>query len=253
MEERTFHLFSQLPLELREHIWKMAMPPDKPGVQTFRAHHPELDNQNIRKTFWALHPRMAPPGIVMTDFIILQLDDMITFNWDFLNDLFRNQRGLIIGIEYSQKWAIELYEHDEDEGDNYSLAFYKLFELAEEHVSLDLWLIDHNLKRRKGAPSQKDSVQNAFASPHLTTPVYASDRKFLKVNLEQGEDQYMMGTIKSRLSILQINFNNEFTIPPSETMVRPIIFHATLVYLGGTSFEYTGHALTRILVHSGVV
>lgn len=62
-----------------------------------------------------------------------------------------------------------------------------------------------------------------------------------------------MGTIKSRLSILQIDFDNECTISPLEIMVTAIVFHATLVYLGGTTFEHIDHALTRILVYSGVV
>lgn len=67
------------------------------------------------------------------------------------------------------------------------LAFHKLYQLAEESVYLDIWLIDHNLKRRKGVLSQKDSLKSAFYPPQLSTPFYANDRKFLKVNLEQGE------------------------------------------------------------------
>ncbi|KAH7240366.1 uncharacterized protein BKA55DRAFT_577403 [Fusarium redolens] len=128
---------------------------------------------------------------LQTDLIILQFDGMINFNWDFLGDLFLHQRGFNIGIEYNQKWAIEPYEQDEDEDeddDSISLAFHKLFELAEEWVILGIWLIDHNLKRRKGSPSQKDSVKSGFTSPHLSKPFYTNDRKFLKVNLEQGEE-----------------------------------------------------------------
>ncbi|RYC84340.1 hypothetical protein BFJ63_vAg12793 [Fusarium oxysporum f. sp. narcissi] len=117
------------------------------------------------------------------DLIILQFDDMINFNWDFLSGLFPNQRGFNIGIEYNQKWAIEPHEHDEDKDDDYSLAFHKLYQLAEESVYLDIWLIDHNLKRRKGVLSQKDSLKSALYPPQLSTPFYANDRKFLKVNL----------------------------------------------------------------------
>ncbi|KAG7425427.1 hypothetical protein Forpi1262_v013639 [Fusarium oxysporum f. sp. raphani] len=76
--------------------------------------------------------------ILQKDLIILQFDDMINFNWDFLSGLFPNQRGFNLGIEYNQKWAIEPYEYDEDEDDDYSLAFHKLYQLAKESVYLDI-------------------------------------------------------------------------------------------------------------------
>ncbi|EGU87226.1 hypothetical protein FOXB_02259 [Fusarium oxysporum f. sp. conglutinans Fo5176] len=217
MEERTFHLFSCLPPELREHIGLMAMRPKKPGVQTFRVYHSDLDNPGhsqdvtgISPAEWNLPPclhRLAlplwtkypegvdgtsdhnistylidaslsmacqesrsmmkrvfgtneTPGknfvqsrtryyfsggatlyitiILQKDLIVLQFDDMINFNWDFLSGLFPNQRRFNLGIEYNQKWAIEPYEHDEDEDDDYSLAFHKLYQLAEESVYLDI-------------------------------------------------------------------------------------------------------------------
>ncbi|KAF5580309.1 uncharacterized protein FSUBG_13422 [Fusarium subglutinans] len=61
MEERTFHLFSQLPLELREQIWKMAMRPDKPGVQIFRVYNPELDNPRHAKDIYGFTLKPGSP------------------------------------------------------------------------------------------------------------------------------------------------------------------------------------------------
>ncbi|KAH7195975.1 hypothetical protein DER44DRAFT_814624 [Fusarium oxysporum] len=182
----------------------MAMRPNKPGVQTFRVYHSDLDNpghsqdnlppclHRLALPLWTKYPEGvdgtsdhnistylidaslstacqesrsvmkrvfgtneapgknfvrsrtsyyfsggAPLYITIRlqkDLIILQFDDMINFNWDFLSGLFPNQRGFNIGIEYNQKWAIEPYEHDEDEDDDYSLAFHKLSQLAEESV-----------------------------------------------------------------------------------------------------------------------
>ncbi|KAF5244799.1 hypothetical protein FANTH_7623 [Fusarium anthophilum] len=282
MEERTFHLFSQLPLELREHIWKMAMRPDKPGVQIFRVYDPESDSPGHAKDIMGLSvsdpsqrrrglppyppcaPRLALPlwnkypesvddtsdqnistylsdGSLLTacqesrsmmkrmfgtnkasreiydksraayyfsggtpsyiaiypktDLIILQFDDIFNFEWDYLEDLLY-QKGSFhpdirhIGIEYNERWGIELFEEDQNGNpwiEPVDFALYKLFELAEQMIYLSIWLIDHNLKRRKDAHSFKASDEHEFCNPYLAAPFYAKDRKFLKVNLEQGE------------------------------------------------------------------
>ncbi|KAK2690694.1 hypothetical protein QWA68_010586 [Fusarium oxysporum] len=188
MEERTFHLFSHLPLELREHIWKMAMRPDRPGVQTFRVYDPELDNPGHAEDVMGFAINNGTPHL-----IVLQFDDIFNFEWNFLDDLFCYNKDsylevVNIGIEYNQEWGLELYNDDQNgDSEPIDFALYKLFELAEDMMYLSIWLIDHNLKRRKEAPSFKDSDKHEFLNPSLDTPFYANDRKFLKVNLEQGE------------------------------------------------------------------
>ncbi|KAJ4114192.1 hypothetical protein NW760_001088 [Fusarium oxysporum] len=188
MEERTFHLFSHLPLELREHIWKMVMRSDRPGVQTFRVYDPELDNPGHAEDVMGFAINNGTPHL-----IVLQFDDIFNFEWNFLDDLFCYNKDsylevVNIGIEYNQEWGLELYNDDQNgDSEPIDFALYKLFELAEDMMYLSIWLIDHNLKRRKEAPSFKDSDKHELLNPSLDTPFYANDRKFLKVNLEQGE------------------------------------------------------------------
>ncbi|RBA21881.1 hypothetical protein FPRO05_00228 [Fusarium proliferatum] len=267
MGERTFPLFSQLPLELREQIYKMAMRPDKPGVQIFRVYDPEPDNPvhardimgfsvtGASQRRWSLPPCLScPPRLALplwnkypdstnglsdhdistylidsslwtvchesrsmmrrvfgvndassqrclgsatahylsgsapswitifpkNDLIVLQFDDMFKFNWIHLLDLFHTKAWsfggvLNLGIEYDVEWGIF---HSERE----------LFHLASCSLYVNIWLIDHNLKRREGTPPQKDSVELEYENPVLHASFYANDRKFLRVNLEQEDD-----------------------------------------------------------------
>ncbi|SCV48148.1 uncharacterized protein FFB14_10221 [Fusarium fujikuroi] len=269
MDERTFHLFPQLPPELREQIWLMAIRPDKPGVHTFRLYHPELDNsrhaQDIigfapkKPSFW--HRQNIPPcpyrlalpawnkypdstdgssdhdistylidsslwsvcqesrsmmkrvfkednassrrllasttahylsGSATSyitihprkDLIVLQFDDMLKFNWDFLDVLFHTNKwfpdGVVnLGIEYNIEWGMDIDASPYD----------KLAELAcGSWVSTNIWLIDHNLKRREGTCHQKDSLKRSYKYPELNEPFYANDRTFIKVNLRKKDD-----------------------------------------------------------------
>ncbi|KAF5560027.1 hypothetical protein FNAPI_4426 [Fusarium napiforme] len=271
MEERTFPLFSQLPPELREQIWKSAIRPDKPGVQTFRIYHPELDNpgnaidihgftledgcRQILQDEPACLYRLALPvrnkypkstdgssdhdistylidsspwtvcqesrsvmrkvygssnayskghlesatahylsGSALSyitiyprnDLIVLQFDDILEFDYSYLLGLFQERTWgpdgvLNLGIEYDIDWGMFLSEH----GD---AVFRRLSYLASSCFSVNLWLIDHNLKRQEGTPPQMDSLKYEYKYPELKTAFYANDRKFLKVNLEQEDD-----------------------------------------------------------------
>ncbi|KAF5592922.1 hypothetical protein FPCIR_5605 [Fusarium pseudocircinatum] len=265
MGELTFPLFSQFPLELREQIWKMAIRPDKPGVQIFRVYHPELDNPGhavdihgftlernfrrvlqgypVRRSRIALPVRNKYPdstdgssdddistylidsslwtvcqesrsmmkkvfgstdassqslsgsatahylsGSVPSyitiypknDLIVLQFDDVLKFDNSYLLGLFqKNIWGSVgvlnLGIEYNIDWGIS--EHGKR-------ALRKLCYLASITLFVNVWIIDHNLKRREGAPPQKDSVKHEYKNPELNTAFYANDKKVLKVNLE---------------------------------------------------------------------
>ncbi|KAF5674278.1 hypothetical protein FCIRC_7816 [Fusarium circinatum] len=284
MEERTFHLFSQLPLELREHIWKMAMRPDKPGVQIFRIYHPELDNPRhakdiygftlkdssyfvppcsyrlalpvwnkypdstdgssdhnistylIDSSLWTVcqesrsmmrrvfgtndasrqrllgsataHYLSGGAASYVTicpekDLIVLQFDDMFKFKWRFLNDLFNTKTyysaGILnIGIEYHIEWGMNTYKDDEN-------PLNKLYSLAYSGFSINIWLIDHNLKRRKGTRRQKDSRKEAYRNPRLKHRCYANDRIFSKVNLRQK--RHCMGHWKY-LKLISDNYHD---------------------------------------------
>ncbi|KAF5716679.1 hypothetical protein FMUND_6206 [Fusarium mundagurra] len=271
MEERTFPLFSQLPLELWEQIWKSAIRPDKPGVQTFRVYHPELDNPGhavdihgftieggsrlvlqddpmclyrLALPVWNKYPDStdgssdhdistylidsslwmvchesrsmmkrvfgssdtssqrlsgsatayylsgsAPSYITIfpqNDLIVLQFDDILEFDETLLFDLFLDKiwgsDGVLnLGIEYNKDWGMFLSEHGER-------ALQELFYLASSSLFVNVWIIDHNLKRREGTPPQKDSVAYEYKNPELETAFCANDRKFLKVNLELEDD-----------------------------------------------------------------
>jgi hypothetical protein len=96
-----------------------------------------------------------------------------------------------IGIEYDERCGIELFEGDRNTNpwiNPVDSAFSKLFELAEAMTYLSIWLTDHNLKRRKDAPSFQTSNEHEFCNPYLDTPFHANDRKFLKVNFEQRDN-----------------------------------------------------------------
>lgn len=167
----------------------------KRNLGTYKASHNGYDKSKIAYYFSG----GAPSFITIypkTDLIILQFDDIFEFEWDYLEDLFHEKGSCHsdirhIGIEYDQEWGIDLFEEDRNPdpwSEPTDFALGKLFELAEIMMYLDIWLIDHNLKRRKEAPPFKDSGKHEFRNPYLDAPFYANDRKFLKVNLEQGED-----------------------------------------------------------------
>ncbi|KAF5680274.1 hypothetical protein FDENT_8477 [Fusarium denticulatum] len=272
MEECTFPLFSQLPLELREQIWKMAIRPDKPGVHIFRVYHPELDNPGhavdihgftlehdfrrvcqrdpvcpgrlalpvrnkypdstdgssdhdistylIDSSLWTVCQESrsimrkvhgsndassqsplesatahylsgsVPSYITIypkNDLIVLQFDDILKCDEDYLLYMFYymflekpwGSDGVVnLGIEYNIDWGI---------GEHSDHALSKLYSLASSGLFANVWIIDHNLKRREGIPPQKDSVEHEYKNPELKTAFYANDRKFLKVNLELGD------------------------------------------------------------------
>ncbi|KAG5764923.1 hypothetical protein H9Q72_006995 [Fusarium xylarioides] len=266
MEERTFSLFSQLPLELREQIWKMAIRPDKPGVQTFRVYH-LLDNPvhavdihgltledgshpvrqydclgRLALSEWNKYPDStdgssdhdistylidsslwtvcqesrsvmkrvfgssdtssqrlsgsatayylsdsAPSYITIfpkNDLIVLQFDDMLELDRTHLYDLFPEKTWgtdgvLNLGSEYNIDWGIRQHGRH---------VLRELYYLASSTLFVNLWIIDHNLKRREGTPPQKDSAKNEYKKPEFKTAFYANDRKFLKVNLELEDD-----------------------------------------------------------------
>ncbi|KAF5582789.1 hypothetical protein FPANT_8394 [Fusarium pseudoanthophilum] len=268
MEERTFPLFSQLPPELREQIWKSAIRPDKPGFQTFRVYHPELDNpvnavdihgftledgcrqvrQNepaclyrlalpvrnkypnstdgssyhdistylIDSSLWTVCQESrymmrkvygssdeyskghlesatahylsgsAPSYITIypkNDLIVLQFDDILEFDSRCLLGLFQERTWgpvgvLNLGIEYDINWGMVPSEHG-------NAVLRRLFYFASSCTFVNVWLIDHNLKRREGTPPQMDSLKQEYKYPELKTAFYANDRKFLKVNVEQ--------------------------------------------------------------------
>ncbi|KAF4338911.1 hypothetical protein FBEOM_7174 [Fusarium beomiforme] len=234
------------------------MRPDKPGAETFRVYHPELDNSRHAQDVlglklsgscahhyrWRLptfQHRLALPswpkypdsindtsdqnistylidaglwtacresrimikkafGTNQTSakrylgprqaFTSPVFDDILNFNWGFLDDLFfyispnHHPDVFDIGIEYNQQWGLESYEDYNDDDDDDSFAINKSYGLDEETTYFNIWLVDHNLKQRKGAPPHKNNNNDAYSSPSMRVPFHASDRKFLKVDLE---------------------------------------------------------------------
>ncbi|KAF5986405.1 hypothetical protein FBULB1_2468 [Fusarium bulbicola] len=112
---------------------------------------------------------------------------MFEFNWSFLGDLFNTKTWraggvLNIGIEYQIEWGLDTCKGHED-------SLSKLYSLSRRSwTDNNIWLIDHNLKRREGTRRQKDSRQEAYIYPRRKKAFYANDRKFRKVNLEKEDD-----------------------------------------------------------------
>ncbi|KAF5643550.1 uncharacterized protein FTJAE_3350 [Fusarium tjaetaba] len=115
-----------------------------------------------------------------SDLFILDFDNFFGTNWGPIEVFPGTPESSPCPVESCKEVGI-VYDSIRDNDNprawqNVTLAmdFLRLLSLKRH-----LWLVDTNLKRKRGAASSRDSD---------TTEFYASDRKFIPVPLEKGED-----------------------------------------------------------------
>ncbi|KAF5534420.1 hypothetical protein FMEXI_11321 [Fusarium mexicanum] len=192
-------MFTELPRELRDLIWSLAIRDDHPGAHIFgqyvtgsrrlqsrdsicfdltepswrRFNHEELFKTATSGNFDGT-PLERVTVFPLRDLFIVQHEDLDNIYWDGLDfdlALASIREGFYgvehIAIEYDRAWA--------DGPCNDDAIF--TFSQACVGVTYTLWFLDRSLKRKSQAPvfeeeSEPDWKINAF---------YASDRKFLEI------------------------------------------------------------------------
>ncbi|KAF5674281.1 hypothetical protein FCIRC_7819 [Fusarium circinatum] len=114
-----------------------------------------------------------------SDLFILQLDNFFDTNWSRIEAFAGTPKSSPCPVESCREIGIE-YDSNREHGTvgiwrdvTFTVIFSFLLSLKRR-----LWLVDTNLKRKKGAASSRDSDTMQF---------YASGRKFVPVPLDKGE------------------------------------------------------------------
>ncbi|KAF5701861.1 hypothetical protein FGLOB1_9974 [Fusarium globosum] len=195
----SFKLFAELPKELRDTIWDYASQRNLAGVQIFelrtakptedgeasdpmvsgtRPPRQQLDAPSRSKCFPALDGSpgtsnvsryMADIGLWTAYLFVIQPSKIEDINWSQVARDIRKQLEpsgfrlpINIGIEWNVEWGIK---------DNYD--DFDVLCQAFRDIHAQLWIIDHNLKRRG------DIGKNKINSG--TKVFYACDRRFIEV------------------------------------------------------------------------
>ncbi|KPM46309.1 hypothetical protein AK830_g131 [Neonectria ditissima] len=122
------------------------------------------------------------------DLFILQAANLGDIEWDCINfdipigSSVKGFKGIVhLAIEYDPEWGIQMSNAEPNQAE---LPIFQTLMQAALNVknTWKIWFVDHNLKRKKGAPGFEENARcrdtNAF---------YASDRKFLEVNCQSME------------------------------------------------------------------
>ncbi|RKL44170.1 hypothetical protein BFJ72_g3903 [Fusarium proliferatum] len=117
------------------------------------------------------------------DLVILQLDG---FDFDKLDEetLHRLQDLRNIGIEYRPDWGIHLYDRNE-RGDKAN-AFNKIYLFGETVDKARVWIVDHNMRRKTGAPPCHEKRGQHFWSTENIS-FHGADRKFSSISIGLGK------------------------------------------------------------------
>ncbi|KAJ4264377.1 hypothetical protein NW762_005575 [Fusarium torreyae] len=125
------------------------------------------------------------------DLFVLQADNLKSIDWtdwDYEISFGSPRKGFSglcnIALEYDDKWGIQLLEAGRGGKTSILRILTRLaYGLVRAHK---IWLIDHNLKRKKDAPVFKEN-----AKWYDTNVYYTSDRRFLDVQCHRRPSGYL--------------------------------------------------------------
>ncbi|KAF4969012.1 hypothetical protein FSARC_3666 [Fusarium sarcochroum] len=125
------------------------------------------------------------------DLFVLQGDIMdVTINLGCIHSIWPETSFLgayrDIAIEYDPAWGVQMEKSIRNFEDDWPPIVANLLDICERCTYLRIWVIDHNLKRKRDATGIPVRAKYPKHYPYRPTTFYASDRKFVEVDLEQG-------------------------------------------------------------------